>query len=73
MDSLIDFLLSQGKLRVFISVFLIIFVIASSLFCILIGPFAVFGATTWKVVFGGAVGCGIGSAIVHATVCAIHT
>ena len=73
MDKIADFVMSRGKAWAFCSAFSLVFVVASVMFLGIYAPFVVFGSSTWSAAISGAVGCGIGSALVNATACAINS
>lgn len=66
-----DELLGHGKFIAFFCGFFVIFIIAAGLFILLMSPFMLAGLT-FSTVISGAVGCGIGSAIVNATMMACN-
>ena len=71
-DVFCDFVMNHGKLRAFAISAVIVFVFSAALFVVITAPFVAFGVVPCSAVFGGAVGCGIGSALSNGTICAIN-
>lgn len=64
---------TRNPLVVWVLAFALIFAVAFALFLVLWAPLALLLGWTWKVGLFGAIGCGLGTALVNATFMALNS